>query len=167
MIQRKVCMLGYFSVGKTSLVRQYVHSLFSEKYLTTIGVKVDKKVVNVDSKDVNLMLWDIEGEDSYCKLKKYYLKGASGFILVADITREHSIDKVIELKKRLDESFEGAPFVLAINKCDLIEEREVTEDQIKQLSDSGWNIFHTSAKTGENIEQMFHDLAIQMLETNS
>lgn len=166
MIQKKVCMLGYFSVGKTSLVRQYVHSIFSEKYLTTIGVKVDKKVVNLGSKDINFMLWDIEGEDSYCKLKKYYLKGASGFILVADITRQHSIDKAIELKSRLDESFEGTPVVLAINKSDLLEEGEITEDQIKQLSDSGWDIFHTSAKTGENVELMFHDLAIKILDAN-
>lgn len=163
-MQKKVCMLGYAGVGKTSLVSRYVYSLFSEKYLTTIGVKVDKKIVNVNSSDVTLILWDIEGEDKHTKHKSYYLKGASGFILVADITRQHSLDEAIELKQRLDTEHSGVPVCLAINKNDLMGVREITEESIKALVDEGWNVVYTSAKTGDGVEQMFYGLTEQMLQ---
>jgi len=68
MIKKKIVMLGSFAVGKTSLVQRFVNSIFSEKYLTTIGVKIDQKIVNVNDKEVNLLLWDIHGEDDYQKM---------------------------------------------------------------------------------------------------
>ena len=86
MLQKKICMLGSFSVGKTSLVRRFVESIFSEAYHTSIGVKVDKKVVRVDDEDVTLVLWDIHGEDVYQKIRMSYLRGMSGYLLVADGT---------------------------------------------------------------------------------
>jgi len=61
MIQKKVCMVGVFGTGKTSLVQRYVHSLFSSKYHSTVGVKIDRKQVRVGETDVNLLLWDVEG----------------------------------------------------------------------------------------------------------
>ena len=63
MFQKKVCVLGAFGVGKTSLVRRYVQSIFSDAYLTTVGVKIDKKNLNVGETPVTLILWDIAGED--------------------------------------------------------------------------------------------------------
>ena len=81
MVQKKVCMLGSFSVGKTSLVRRFVESIFSDTYLTTVGVKIDKKALQVDGNDATLMLWDIYGEDDFQKLRMSYLRGASGFLL--------------------------------------------------------------------------------------
>lgn len=60
-LQKKICMLGGFSVGKTSLVRRYVHSVFSDAYLTTVGVKIDKKIVTLPDRTVNLILWDLAG----------------------------------------------------------------------------------------------------------
>jgi small GTP-binding protein len=86
MTQKKICMLGSFSVGKTSLVARYVSSVFSDKYLTTVGVKIDKKTVAVDGADVTLLLWDIYGEDDFQKLRMSYLRGASGYLLVVDGT---------------------------------------------------------------------------------
>ena len=62
-LQKKICMLGGFSVGKTSLVKRYVQSIFSETYLTTVGVKIDKKTVDLSDRIVNLILWDLAGED--------------------------------------------------------------------------------------------------------
>ncbi len=167
MIQKKICMMGYFSVGKTSLLSKYVHSIFSEKYLTTVGVKVDKKVVAIGSQDVTLMLWDIEGEDKFCKLKKHYLRGVSGYILVADITRKNSLDKAIELKEKMDANYGNIPFTLALNKNDLASQREVTDYQVKELLNKGWNVVFTSAKNGEGVESMFHDLAQKMLLSNA
>ena len=62
MIQKKICMLGAFAVGKTSLVKRYVHSMFSDKYLSTVGVKIDKKVLHNGDSEVMLMLWDLYGD---------------------------------------------------------------------------------------------------------
>src|ERR1700675_4666549 len=87
MLQKKVCMIGSFSVGKTSLIQRFVSSIFSDRYLTTVGVKIDKKVVRVDGEDVTLVLWDLYGEDEFQKMRMSYLRGASGYLLVADGTR--------------------------------------------------------------------------------
>ncbi len=62
MLKKKICMLGYFGVGKTSLVSRFVRSMFADRYQTTVGVKIDKKVLSVDGRDVTLMLWDLAGE---------------------------------------------------------------------------------------------------------
>ncbi len=74
-------MLGSFAVGKTSLVQRFVHSIFSEKYHTTIGVKIDQKIIQINHQDVNILLWDIHGEDIYQKVKPAYLMGSSGYLL--------------------------------------------------------------------------------------
>ena len=84
MIQKKICMLGAYAVGKTSLVGRFVRSMFSEKYQTTVGVKIDQKTVNVGDQQVNMMLWDLHGEDEAQKVRLSYLRGASGYILVVD-----------------------------------------------------------------------------------
>ncbi len=78
MISKKVCLLGGFAVGKTSLVARFVHGVFSEKYLTTIGVKIDKRSMTVDDDELDLVIWDIYGEDDYQRVRMSYLRGASG-----------------------------------------------------------------------------------------
>ena len=92
MVKKKICMLGAFSVGKTSLVQKFVLSMFSAKYLTTVGVKVDKKSVEVDGLPIDLIIWDIHGEDSTQDISESYLRGASGYVLVADGTRKETLD---------------------------------------------------------------------------
>src|SRR4026209_2201357 len=87
MLQKKICMLGGFGVGKTSLVSRFVTSIFSDTYLTTIGVKIDKKTFAVDAHEMTLMLWDIYGQDEFQTVRDSYLRGASGYLLVADGTR--------------------------------------------------------------------------------
>jgi small GTP-binding protein len=87
MIQKKVCLLGTSGVGKTSLVAQFVHSMFSDKYLTTVGVKIDKKSMAVDGTEVTLVIWDLAGDDDFQRLQISYLRGTSGYLLVADGTR--------------------------------------------------------------------------------
>jgi len=99
MIQKKICMLGSFSVGKTSLVRRFVTSEFNEKYHTSIGVKVDKKIFRVQDQDVTLVLWDIYGEDAFQKLQMSYLRGMSGYFMVADGTRRQTVDVALALAR--------------------------------------------------------------------
>jgi small GTP-binding protein len=159
MLQKKICMLGSFAVGKTSLVSRFVRSIYSEKYHTTVGVKIDKKQVQVDDKQVNLILWDLYGEDEFQKVHMSYLRGAAGYLLVVDGTRRETLDKAMVLRQRTEESVGKIPFIIVINKSDLKDEWEIDEAAIKQLVDSGLKVFESSAKSGLGVEEAFHSLA--------
>jgi small GTP-binding protein len=163
MLQKKVCMLGSFSVGKSSLVRRFVESIFSEQYHTSIGVKVDKKVVHADGHDVTLVLWDIHGEDAFQKVQISYLRGMSGYLLVADGTRRQTLEDALALTHRVTETMGEIPAVLVLNKCDLATQWEIDPDREARLAAEGWRIFRSSAKTGESVEQAFSQLTLAML----
>lgn len=163
MIQKKVCLLGGFGVGKTSLVAQYVHSIFSDKYLTTVGVKIDKKSVNVDGSGVELVIWDIYGHDDFQTLRVSYLRGTSGYLLVADGTRADSFETALELQRLVTESIGEVPFIFALNKADLVKDWEIDDVAIRELERRGWRVMKTSAKTGENVEDAFTLLSRAML----
>jgi small GTP-binding protein len=163
MLQKKICMLGSFAVGKTSLVRRFVESIYSDVYQTTVGVKVDKKNVQVNGTDLTLVLWDIYGEDDYQKMRWTYLRGAAGYLLVADGTRKATLDKAFSLEQRVKEEVGVIPFVLVINKCDLLQDWEVDSALEAQLADKGWNTLRSSAKTGEGVEDAFSLLSRKML----
>ena len=92
MLQKKICLLGAFGVGKTSLTRRYVSSIFSDQYLTTVGVKIDKKALSVGANEVNLLIWDIAGEDDINAVRTSYLRGAAGYLLVVDVTRAQTLE---------------------------------------------------------------------------
>ena len=109
MIQKKVCMIGTAGVGKTSLVAKFVHSMFSDKYLTTVGVKIDKKTVSVDGSEVMLIIWDLAGDDDYQRLQTSYLRGTGGYLLVADGTRRVTLDQVVEIQGRVAEAIGVSP----------------------------------------------------------
>ena len=164
MIKKKICMLGAFAVGKTSLTKRFVESIFSEKYHTTLGVKVDKKVVTVKGEDMNLLIWDIHGEDEFLEIRSYYLNGSSGYILVADVTRQDTLARALKIKKMADETVGDIPFILALNKVDILLDWDIDEDDVKKLEAEKWKIFRTSAKTGENVETMFYELSRLMLK---
>jgi small GTP-binding protein len=163
MLQKKVCMLGSFSVGKTSLVRRFVESIFSEQYHTTIGVKVDKKVVRAEGRDVTLVLWDIHGEDAFQKVQISYLRGMSGYLLVADGTRRQTLEDALALATRVTETVGKIPAVLVLNKSDLTAQWEIEPDREARLAADGWKRFRTSAKTGESVEDAFSQLTLAML----
>ena len=163
MIQKKICMLGATGVGKTSLVSQYVLSLFSDTYLTTIGVKVDKKIVTVDGAEITLMLWDIYGEDEFQTVRTSYLRGASGYLLVADGTRQGTLDTARQLQKTAEGVIGRAPFVLALNKSDLGKDWRVDDRVLWRMAEDGWTVIRTSAKTGAGVEDAFLKLTTRML----
>jgi small GTP-binding protein len=165
MLQKKICMLGSFSVGKTSLVRRYVHGFFDEKYQTSIGVKIDKKIVNVLGEDVELILWDIYGEDRFQKVQMSYLSGMFGYLLVVDPTRRDTLDEALDLQQRVVEAKGSLPSILAFNKCDLLEDWDIDPDRIAQIEANGQIVLRTSAKTGEGVELAFSRLTQAMLES--
>lgn len=162
MIQKKICMLGAFAVGKTSLVARYVHSIFSEKYQTTVGVKIDKKVIEVGSQEVSLVLWDLYGEDQFQRVQSFYLRGSSGYLLVADGTRPETLEVAQNIQQRAQEVMGSVPFILMLNKHDL--PWKIGEAEVGQLLARGWEVRYTSAKTGEGVEESFAELARRMLE---
>jgi len=164
MIKKKIAMLGAFAVGKTSLVQRYVHSIFSEKYQTTIGVKIDQKIVRVQDTEVTLMLWDLYGDDDFMKMKPSYLIGSSGYFLVADGTRAETIDVALRLHEMASEATKNAPFILLINKSDLTDVWEIQPETILRLKQKGWIVMLTSAKENVLVEEAFAQLAQLMLD---
>src|SRR6266403_3754615 len=165
MIQKKVCMVGTSGVGKTSLVAKFVHSMFSDKYLTTVGVKIDKKTVSVDGVEMMLMIWDLAGDDDYQRLQSSYLRGTSGYLLVADGTRKITLDQAIEIQSRVGEAAGPLPFLLALNKADLNSQWEIDDARTANLAARGWKSFRTSAKDGAGVEEAFVELGRMMTQT--
>ena len=164
MIKKKICMLGAFAVGKTSLVQRYVHGLFSDKYHTTVGVKIDKKPVNINGTPVDLILWDIYGEDEFQAVQSSYLRGASGCLLVVDGTRRYTLDTAHDLLKRTQETVGSIPVLFVFNKADLMDTWEIEPIQLETLEKQGMVIVRTSAKDGSGVEKVFTILAEMMLE---
>jgi small GTP-binding protein len=160
--QKKICMLGGFSVGKTSLVKRYVESVFSETYLTTVGVKIDKKTVTLGDKTVHLILWDLAGEDDMASLRMSYMRGSAGYVLVADGTRSATLEVALALRKRVEAEYGPLPFALLINKNDLREQWTITDDDLEKLRTDGWWVRTSSARTGEGVEDAFTDLATRV-----
>ena len=163
-LQRKICLIGATAVGKTSLVRRCVESTFSESYLATVGVKVDRKRVDVDNRRVNLMLWDLQGEEDGQSVRMAYLRGASGYLLVIDGTRATTFAVALELQKRAAALARWpVPFVVLVNKADRYEEWEVSESDIGRLRSARWPVLFTSAKTGIGVEAAFGAIAERVI----
>jgi small GTP-binding protein len=161
-IAKKICMLGAYSVGKTSLVERYVRSIFSDRYLSTVGVKISKKNLMVRNEEISLVLWDMEGKDDYSEVNLSYLRGAMGFFLVADGTRGESLDIAMELRTLACGLVGDIPHILLINKADLAPSWEISEDAINGLEGQGLAVMRTSAKTGQSVDEAFVNLASAM-----
>lgn len=152
-------MVGVYGTGKTSLVQHFVHSIFSTKYLSTVGVKIDKKVVKVGDEEVNLLLWDLEGRDDVRDITTSYVRGAHGIIYVADGTRKETVDQLSELRTIVEGVAGAVPSVIALNKADLIEEWKIDSAAEASAGGEGVHRLRTSAKTGEGVEAAFQWLA--------
>lgn len=159
MIQKKICMVGVFGTGKTCLVQQYVHSIFSVKYLTTVGVKIDKKQVKVGDTDVNLLLWDLEGRDGVRDITTSYIRGAHGVIYVADGTRPETVQQLSDIRNLVADAVGDIPSIIALNKIDLTNEWKLTPEQEESAGGEGIHRLKTSAKTGQGVEAAFQWLA--------
>ena len=160
---KKICLLGSFAVGKTSLVARFVSSIFSGEYHTTVGVKVDKKVVQLPDDEVKLMIWDLAGKDEFFTPPASYLRGTAGYLLVIDGTREATFKVGQELRDMVKTSVGDVPCLILVNKVDLKDDWEITDEHIAELGQDGTRVLLTSAKTGEFVEEAFQELAQAML----
>jgi small GTP-binding protein len=167
MIQKKICMVGVFATGKTCLVQRYVHSIFSPRYLSTVGVKIDRKEVSVRGEPVTLMLWDLEGRDENHDVNPSYVRGAHGLIFVVDGTRRETFDQAFEIREAVSDQVGPVPAAFAFNKSDLTDEWKLTSADEATVSAQGLYGIRTSAKTGAGVEETFQWLAEATLQAGA
>lgn len=167
-LSKKVCLLGDFSVGKTSLVRRFVYDLFDDKYITTIGVKVSRKTVVIpresDLAEVTMMLWDLAGSEKFDRVRASYVRGTAGAVLVCDLTRPETLDHLQVYADDLLSVSPDARLIMAANKCDLTDQQQLGAEQIETLAcERDMPYYLTSAKTGDEVEHLFRHLGRLML----
>jgi len=166
-VGKKICMLGDFGVGKTSLVRRYVHNEFSPDYQTTLGVNIYKYTdeVPTDAGPVEFrhLLWDIEGGLQRQSLLDSYIGGSAGAIVVGDVSRPDRIETMRENAMRFQQARPGRPVVFALNKSDLIEQDDLAAEAESLAKDFRGSVQYTSALTGEAVAALFRTLAEQIL----
>jgi small GTP-binding protein len=160
----KICMIGGTAVGKSSLVNRYMNSIFEERYATTIGVKIQARRLQRGDRTVDLVLWDLSGEDEFQSVQPSYLRGAAGYLLVIDGTRHETLDTAIELHKRVRSTAGEVPFVVVLNKTDLAARWDIGIEATAALARRNWVVVRTSAKTGEGVEAAFDCLVTEILE---
>ena len=158
-MQKKIALLGAAGVGKTSLVRRFVERLFDDKYLTTIGVKIDKKVVVVGGSEITLMLWDVAGAEERFTIPSSYVRGAAGVVLVADGTRPGTLDDAFDILDQIRVDVGTLPYVLVLNKGDLADSWRIDDDAASSRASDAVRVLRTSARTGECVEEAFGALA--------
>jgi small GTP-binding protein len=171
-IARKICLIGDFGVGKTSLISRFVDRQFSDQYLSTVGVKISRKVVDLESakqptsgaQSLQLMIWDIEGNTKFKGIAPTYLQGAKGAIVVADVTRMETIESLPTHIHNFTQVNPQGVLVVALNKFDLLDE-EHGDRLLKALpsySAHVLQVFSTSAKSGSNVDRLFQTLSNQL-----
>jgi small GTP-binding protein len=163
----KVGLIGATGVGKSSVAARYVHSIFNESYRTTIGVKIETVEVERHGRTVQLVIWDLSGEDEFQTVQTSYLAGSACFLLVVDGTRRTTLDTGLMLARRVRETASSTPFVVVVNKVDLVASWEIEPADLRALEELAYGVVHTSARTGEGVEHAFElvvDAALERLD---
>ncbi len=160
--QKKICLLGDFAVGKTSLIRRFVEGRFDEKYLTTVGVVVSRKQITNSDYAVNLLIWDLAGGRDFSHTG--YLAGLAGGLIVCDLTRATTLASYATYALQIRAANPRAPIILLANKSDLADERAISDEQLRAMAaEHAAPLFTTSAKTGENVELAFTMLTADLV----
>lgn len=158
-IQKKVCVLGDFAIGKTSLIRRFVEGRFDEAYLSTIGTHISRKPLLIAGQELTLLIWDLAGGDKFSAVMASYYRGAAGALLVCDLTRAETLSILERYAREFWSVNPRTPFVVVGNKVDLTEQRIISDqdlDAFARTVNAPW--FTSSAKTGANVETIFATL---------
>ncbi|KOR35709.1 GTP-binding protein [Planktothricoides sp. SR001] len=174
MISKKICLVGDFNVGKTSLIRRFVDRQFSDQYLSTVGVKISRKNVDLEevggkkNVQVQLLIWDLEGSTKFKAIAPTYLQGSKGVIIVADLTRSETIEHIQDHIKLFLSMNPKGQIIVALNKSDLLDEVKIAKMMASYQLDSEKisAIYNTSAKTGKNVDEIFQTLTAKIMETS-
>lgn len=163
----KICLLGEGGVGKTSLVYRFIENRFSRDFKSTLGVNLLKKKVTIDGKEVSAQIWDLGGQQAYRKLRKLYLEGSQGALVIFDVTNQASFDNLDDWINSLVEiRGDKVPIVLIGNKIDLEANQLISKAQAEAYAKKrNLNIIFTSAATGEKVEDAFNELIKSILNS--
>ncbi|GAB4264202.1 MAG: Rab family GTPase [Candidatus Promineifilaceae bacterium] len=164
-MQKKICLLGDFAVGKTSLVRRFVEGRFDDKYLSTIGVKISRKAVIRPAYTLNMIIWDLAGGEDFSRVTSGYLMGVNGALLVCDLTRPSTLLMISAYVEQIRAHNADAPIIIVANKLDLEAERQIDAHMLANTAVSlsaPWVL--TSAKTGSGVIEAFDLLADKLEE---
>ena len=160
MISKKIILTGSFGVGKTSLFNRFIYQQFSDKYLTTIGVKVNNKTIKIDDESISMMVWDVAGEVSQDKVPASYFLGASGIIYVMDLSRPLTFVNLESDIQFLRDLLPNGTIIIVANKKDLVSEEQLETIRLELARPFDYS---TSAKTGENVEELFIEMGKRLL----
>ncbi|UCE38232.1 MAG: GTP-binding protein [Thermoplasmata archaeon] len=172
-VSSKICFIGDGGVGKTSLIRRYVHDMFDDKYITTIGTKVSRKELIFDyphrnvQVQLNAMIWDIMGQRAFRGLlKEAYFNGANGILGVCSLTDLDSLLSLVDWINSVKAMVGDIPIMILVNKSDLKEHSQFGDKEIQQIATLiGAEFLYTSAKTGENVPSAFDTIGKLMLKS--
>jgi small GTP-binding protein len=159
----KISLIGATGVGKSSLADRFVHSMFSDSYRTTIGVKIEALEVRRGDRAVQLVIWDMSGEDEFQSVQTAYVTGTAGYFVVVDGTRRATADTGVALMHRVREAVGNVPFIVVVNKNDLVAAWELRPCDLERLAEDASGIVYTSARTGAGVKEAFHRLADAIL----
>ena len=162
----KIMVIGETRVGKTALIKKYTKNDFGGVYLTTVGIDFQEKIINVEDKSIKLQIWDTAGEERFRNIAKNYFHTSDGFLLVYDISCRDSFEKLsFWLEQIRLNAPEHTKCIVAGNKCDLEEKREVNKNEGEDFSkENNINFFETSAKEGTNVNEIFQVLANEIIK---
>lgn len=152
---RKICVLGHFAVGKTSLANRFFNNTFSEDYHTDIGVKIYSQEARMRGEIVNVKCWVLPAETENRRLEMSHLRQASACVLVVDKTRSNTLNIALDLGQRIQNKFPNFPFFLVINKSDLTDNSEIDRARLDRIQQQGWRVIQTSARLGTNVKTAF------------
>jgi len=159
----KVCLIGATGVGKTSLVGRLVHSVFSDRYRTTIGVKIETMTLTRGDDEVQLVIWDLSGEDEFQSVQPAYLAGAAGYVVVIDGTRRETADTAAALLDRMRPIVGHVPYIVAVNKSDLVASWDLDHAAIERFEAGAAKVVNTSARSGAFVAEAFEALVDAIL----
>jgi len=160
----KITLLGEKNVGKTSLVYRFIENKFRENYKATLGVNLLKKDIDING-GVSAQLWDLGGQESFRSLRKLYLEGANGGLVIFDLTDRNSFDKLNEWIESFKNARGEQPLLLIGNKSDLENKIKITDKEASQYAkNNNMDLILTSAKTGKNVEEAFIKLTKRILD---
>ena len=168
----KIIMCGAGAVGKTALVRRYVENKFDHNYLLTIGMDPSNKVIDIkdesgESHKVSLLIYDVAGQERFQTLREVFFRGAHGAFLVFDLTRDRTVDALIDWHRQIMERVGPIPIFLIGNKADLTNDIEVDKETVMQKLMPRFGAkkyFETSALKNEGVMEAFHDIGLEAIK---
>lgn len=169
-VKRKLCLIGDWGVGKTSLVRRFVHDTFDDRYFETIGTKLIKKRIKYKKEagkviDLNLLIWDVMGQKAFIRTQELAFHGTQGAIIVCDITRKETLDNICHWQQTLFDIAKPVPIIILANKNDLINDAEFSNEEFCEVCEQlEAQYYLTSAKTGVNVDESFRQIGRELIQ---